>query len=146
MSPDVERNKANYLKAKQAFNEYDIARCVGFYAPEHQIRSRPSPKGRAQIEAFFEETHRVWPGVQLVVEHVVAEDDWVMGRSLVTAVHSTPAFGLPPTHKTIKTTFWDLHCFDADGLIVESWNLMDGLTVMIELGLIGGRSSSKSDT
>lgn len=130
------RNKANYLKAKEAFNDRDIERCVAFYAPEHQIRSRPSPQGRQAIRAFFENTHKDWPGIRIVVEHVVAEADWVMGRSVATATHSTAVFGVEPTHKEIETTFWDLHRFDREGLIVESWNLMDSLTVMGALGLI----------
>lgn len=130
------RNKANYLKAKEAFNTRDIERCLHFYSPEHQIRSRPSPLGRQEIKAFFESTHKAWPGVRIVVEHVVAEGDWVMGRSVVTATHSTPVFGVEATHKAIATTFWDLHRFDGDGLIAETWNLMDSLTVMGTLGLI----------
>lgn len=31
------RNKENYLKAKAAFNVKDMAGCMSFYAPEHQI-------------------------------------------------------------------------------------------------------------
>ena len=34
------RNKENYLKAKAAFNAKDMAGCMSFYAPDHQIRSR----------------------------------------------------------------------------------------------------------
>jgi hypothetical protein len=70
------------------------------------------------------------------VAHVVAEDDWVMGRAVATATHTTAAMGLPPTGKQVVTTFWDLHRFDDEGLIVETWNLMDGLALMHQLGLL----------
>jgi predicted ester cyclase len=130
------RNRGNYLNAKQAFNRRDIEGCLRFYAPHHQIRSRPCPPGRGEIQRFFETSLRSWPDLQIVVEHVVAEGGWIMGRSVTTATHTTEVFGIAPTQKRVETTFWDLHRFDDDGLIVESWNLMDGLTLMVQLGLM----------
>jgi len=139
-APDAEaiaqRNTSSYLKAKAAFNRNDMEACLAFYAADHQIMSRPGPRGRAQIEAFFAASQQAWPGIQVVAEHVVASGNWVMGRSVATALHTTNIFGVPPTHKRIETTFWDLHRFDDDGLIVETWNLMDSLTIMGQLGLL----------
>lgn len=134
----ADRNKTNYLNAKAAFNRNDIDACVAFYAPDHQIKSRPSPKGRDQIKAFFASTRQAWPDIQIVVEHAVAEENWVMGRSVTTATHTTAVFGVQATHKVIETTFWDLHRFDEEGLIVETWNLMDSLAIMGQLGLLPG--------
>jgi predicted ester cyclase len=130
------RNKTNYLEAKAAFNRKDIDACVAFYAVDHQIRSRPSPRGRAEIRAFFEGSHQSWPDIQIVVEHAVAEGDWVMGRSMTTASHTMVVFGVQPTHKRIEASFWDMHRFDDDGLIVETWNLVDSLSIMGQLGLL----------
>ena len=132
------RNRSNYLAAKEAFNRKDLDTCVAFYAADHQIRSKPSPKGREHIRAFFAGTHQAWPDIQIVVEHTVAEKDWVMGRSVTTATHTNVVFGVQPTQKRIQTTFWDLHRFDDDGLIVETWNLMDSLAIMGQLGLLPG--------
>jgi predicted ester cyclase len=132
----AERNRSNYLSAKTAFNRNDLDTCASYYAPDHQIMSRPSPKGREEIRNFFAATHKTWPDIQIVVEHTVAEGDWVMGRSVTTAIHTTAVFGVQPTGKRIETTFWDLHRFDEDGLIVETWNLMDSLAIMGQLGLL----------
>jgi predicted ester cyclase len=134
----ADRNKSSYLKAKVAFNRGDIDACTVFYAADHQIKSRPSPRGREQIRAFFASTHQEWPDIQIVVEHAIAEGVWVMGRSVVTATHTTVVFGVQPTLKRIETTFWDLHRFDDDGLIVETWNLMDSMAIMGQLGLLPG--------
>jgi predicted ester cyclase len=134
----VARNKSNYLQAKAAFNRNDIDACVAFYAVNHQIKSRPSATGREQIKAFFSGTHLAWPDIQIVVEQAVAEEDYVMGRSVATATHTTAVFGVQPTLRRIETTFWDLHRFDDDGLIVETWNLMDTMTIMEHLGLLPG--------
>ena len=130
------RNKSNYLKAKDAFNRNDIDLCMSFYALDHQVMSAPGPKGRHVIQGFLEESRQSWPDIQIVVEHAVAEDDWVMGRSVTTATHTKPMFGVMPTNKQIKSTFWDLHRFNSDGLIIETWNLRDSLAVMAQLGVL----------
>lgn len=134
-SPNA-RNKANYIAAKAAYNARALDECLAFYAREHQIMSRPAPPGRDHIRAFLAGTLASWPDLRLEVSHVVAEDDWVMGRSVATATHTTAVMGVPPTGKSVVTTFWDLHRFDEAGLIVQSWNLIDSLALMQQLGLL----------
>ena len=133
------RNKASYLEAKAAFNAGELDRCLAFYAREHRLMSPPAPPGREQIRAFLEGTLAAWPDLRLEVAQVVAEDAWVMGRSVATATHTTAFMGLPPTGKQLVTTFWDLHQFDEAGLILQTWNLMDGLALVPQLGGISAR-------
>jgi steroid delta-isomerase-like uncharacterized protein len=130
------RNKENYLKAKEAFNNKRVDECVLFYAVDHEVKSKQSEKGREAIQKFLEGLHETWPDIQITVEHCVAEDNWVMGRSVATATHSQVVMGIPPTGKTITATFWDLHHVDDDGLIIETWNLMDSLAIMQQIGLL----------
>jgi predicted SnoaL-like aldol condensation-catalyzing enzyme len=84
----AQRNKDAYLKAKAAFNENDIAGCMSYYAPDHQIRSREVGPGREHIEQFLVAMHDNWPNLRIVVDHVIAEGDWVCGRCTSTAVHT----------------------------------------------------------
>ena len=104
-------------------------------------RSDPghAERGRHEIQRFFEGLHESWSDLQVIVEHAVAEDDWVMGRSRSVARHSKIVLGVQPTNKIVEATFWDLHRFDDSGLIVETWNLMDNMSIMQQLGLMGGR-------
>ncbi len=135
----AQRNKQNYFQAKDAYIARDLDACIAYYAPDHQIMSKPTPRGREHIRRFFEESFATWPDIRIVVENALAEDDWVMGRSITTATHSSTVMGVPATHKTIETTFWDLHRFDSAGLIIQTWNLMDGLSMMSQLGLMPSR-------
>ena len=130
------RNKDNYLKAKEAFNNKRVDECVLFYAADHEVKSKQSEKGRGGIQKFLEGLHQTWPDIQITVEHAVAENDWVMGRSVATATHSQVVLGIPPSGKKITSAFLYLHRFDADGLIVETWNLMDSLAIMQQVGLL----------
>ena len=132
----AQRNKANYLRAKQAFNQNKIDECILFYAPNHEVKSKQSVKGCEGIQKFLEGLHETWADIQITVEHVVAEENWVMGRSVAAATHSKVVLGAEPTNKKIVATFWDLHLFDEDGLIIETWNLMDNLAIMQQIGLL----------
>jgi len=128
----AKRNKQNYLKAKEAFNARDLDACVAFYAPNHRLASSREQTAPS-IRQFFESTIATWPDIQIAVEHAVAEDDWVMGRSIAVATHSNTIMGVAPTNRRIESVFWDLHRFDAEGRMVESWNLMDALSIMQQL-------------
>jgi hypothetical protein len=133
------RNKQNYLAAKAHFNAREIAACVAHYALDHKVIAPPGAPAAPPIKLFFEQTIATWPDIEINVEHAVAEDDWVMGRSIARATHAVALMGVEPTHKVIETTFWDLHRFNAEGLIVETWNLMDGLSIMRQLGVLPSR-------
>ena len=127
------RNKRNYLNAKAAYNARDIDACVAFYAPDHQIMSKSTPRGREHIRRFFHESHANWPDIQIVVQRALAEDDWVMGYSITNATHTNTVLGLDPTNRRIETSFWDLHRFNDEGLMIETWNLMDSLKMMQQM-------------
>ena len=135
-SPNATRNKNHYLEAKAAFNRNEMAACMRYYAPDHRIRSRDVPAGREHIERFLSSMHASWPDIAIVVDQAVAEDDWVAGRCTTTATHTMTVLGVPATGRKIEVAFWDLHRFNADGLIVETWNLMDSLAMMQQLGLV----------
>jgi predicted ester cyclase len=130
------RNKENYLKAKAAFNQKDMTGCMSYYAPDHHLRSRDFGPGRQHIERVLSSTRESWPDLVIVVEHAVAEDDWVVGRCTTTATHAKTVMGAAPTNRQVQATFWDMHRFDADGRIVETWNLTDSLSIMQQLGLV----------
>lgn len=131
------RNKENYLKAKEAFNNKKVDECVQYYAEDHQVKSKQSEKGRDGIQKFLEGMHQTWSDIQITVEHAVAEDNWVMGRSVATATHSQTVLGVPATNKKITATFWDLHKFNDEGQMIETWNLMDNLAIMQQIGMLG---------
>ena len=132
------RNKANYLQAKELFNQNKVDECVLYYARSHEVKSKQSEKGRGGIQQFLEGLHETWADIQIIVEHVVAEENWVMGRSVATATHTKTVLGVPATNKQIVATFWDLHHFDDEGLITETWNLIDSLAIMQQLELLKG--------
>ena len=130
------RNKKNYLQAKAAFNRKDMAACMSYYAPDHQIRSRDVGPGREHIERFLTSMHETWPDLVIEVDQAVAEADWVVGRCTATATHAKTVMGAAPTNRKIRAGFWDMHRFDGDGRIAETWNLLDSAAILQQLGLL----------
>jgi predicted ester cyclase len=130
------RNKRHYLEAKEAFNAGDLDACIAFYAEDHRIRSQDVAPGRHHIRDFLAGMREAWGDLQIIVEHAVAEGDWVMGHCRSTAVHSRAVMGIEPTGRRIKATFWDLHLFDSNGLIAETWNISDRAAIMSQLSAL----------
>jgi predicted ester cyclase len=144
--PRVHRCGAHRLHVR------DLARCGTQRGPlleatkghagdrlEHAQRVRAAAAEPAGELALIHAHHRVGRDLgdrplRLEVATAVAEDDWVMGRCVVTATHTMAVMGVPPTGRAVETTFWDLHRFREDGLISQTWNLMDALTILQQLG------------
>lgn len=135
-STKTERNKANFLAAKDAFNQKDIQQCMQYYSIDHEVKSAGAEKGRHVIQSFLEGMLTMWGDITITVEHVVAEGNWVMGRSIAIATHSNTVMGVAPTNKQIKASFWDLHLFNDDGDIIQTWNLIDNVAIMKQIGLL----------
>lgn len=133
---DAQRNKQNYLKAKAAFNERDMAACMSYYALDHRIRSRAVGSGREHIEQLLSSMHESWSDLTIVVDQAIAEGDWVAGRCTSRGIHSKSVMGVAPTGREIQATFWDMHRFNADGKIAETWNVIDNFAIMQQLGLV----------
>lgn len=46
------RNKANYLKAKEAFNNKRIDDCILYYAQNHEVKSKQVKKEEKEYKSF----------------------------------------------------------------------------------------------
>ena len=58
------------------------------------------------------------------------------------AVHSKPIMGVAPTGRQVQTKFWDMHRFNDQGLIAETWNITDGFAMVQQLGLVPAAAAS----
>jgi predicted ester cyclase len=77
---------------------------------------------------------RGFPDLNIMIEKVIAEGDFVSIRSRVTGTHLGTYRGIPPTGRTIAQS--QLHMFHVvDGQIHETWQEIDGLGIMQQLGI-----------
>jgi predicted ester cyclase len=92
------------------------------------VAEQPLKDHIAMNEAAF-------PGYELRVEHMIAEDDLVSVIGRASGTHKGPFMGMPPTGKT-----WDvpLHITYRvkDGKIIDHWLVLDTAAFMQQLGMI----------
>jgi steroid delta-isomerase-like uncharacterized protein len=106
-------------------------------APDAVIRSPVSTDatGAQKLKEIFATLHRAYPDLHVAAEDVIAEGDRVVARNTVTGTHRGEYMGIPPTGKSV--TYNEIFVFRvADGLIAETWGVVDVLSQMRQLGAI----------
>jgi steroid delta-isomerase-like uncharacterized protein len=122
---------------KEILNEGRLEVADEIVAPTFRLHSptRPEPfEGPAGFKVFVADLRRGFPDLKVVIDQIIAEGDVVSIRSHVTGTHLGTYRGIPPTGRTIEQS--QLHMFRvADGQIDESWQEIDGLGIMQQLGI-----------
>ncbi|MQY28378.1 ester cyclase [Nocardia aurantia] len=78
---------------------------------------------------------RAYPDIQVHIQDLIAEDDKVVARSVVTGTHRGEYLGQAPTGRTV--TYNEIFIARiADGRIVETWGVVDVLAQLRQLGAI----------
>jgi steroid delta-isomerase-like uncharacterized protein len=93
---------------------------------------QPGSEGLKQVIAAF---RNAFPDIHWVIEEMVGEDDKVFSRFTWHGTHRGEFFGIPATGRqtTVKGMVVDRV---VSGKMVESRILMDGLSMMRQLGVI----------
>ncbi len=104
---------------------------------EHYVDHDPAPglpPDRHGLQLLREATLRAFPDLVVDVEQVVADDDLVAVRLSQRATHSGPFMGVPPPGRTGRWTTMAMFRIE-DGKLVERWGVVDGLGLMVQLGM-----------
>lgn len=86
---------------------------------------------RAKVGAFI----AAFPDLHLTYEQMVAEDDLVAGRFVLSGTHQGDFGGIRPTGNTVRVTGHDLLRV-RDGKVCEHWLELDSLSLMQQLGVV----------
>jgi predicted ester cyclase len=130
------RNKATFIKVNALYNEKKLDEALKFYGDNYERNGDKNALGPAAVKARWDATFKQWPDHKGIIEHIIAEGDWVMLRGKATGTHTEVVMGVKPTNKKMDVAFWESLRFDKDGMIVESWSTTDYFAMMQQLGLI----------
>ena len=107
-------------------------------APHFLLHSptRPEPfEGPEGFKQFVIDLRRGFPDLNITIEHVIGEGEFVSIRSRVAGTHLGIYRGIPPTGRRIAQS--QLHMFHVvDGQIIETWQEIDRLGIMQQLGIV----------
>jgi predicted ester cyclase len=130
------RNKATFIKVNALYNEKKLDEAAQFYSPNFERKTDKNTPGQKGVKARWEATYKTWPDNQAIIEQIVAEGDWVMLRAKATATHTQVVMGVKPTNKKLSADYWEAIRFNKEGLIEESWGMLDNAAMMQQLGLL----------
>lgn len=122
-----------------ALNDRDFAKVVEL-APdviEHNAVVVDAPtQGPGAFRNAMEQAFATFPDLRLDVQDMIAEDDRVMVRLLVTATNTGDyRRGAPTGQGFTSEAYYVLRI--AGGKVVETWGLGDRLAVLQQLGIVG---------
>lgn len=104
---------------------------VIFYAP-----TSPEPMhGFEGYISVLEMMRGAMPDVSWKAEEIIAEDNKIMVRFLMTGTHTNPFMGIAATGKRVEVTAMNIYEFN-DGKIVREHGLPDLFTMLMQLGVI----------
>jgi predicted SnoaL-like aldol condensation-catalyzing enzyme len=113
----LERNKHNAVAYyTMAFNDKNPRRAVELYGGDEYIQHNPlAPNGFDAFIAFVESFTAAFPDAHIDIRRVFAECDFVITHALAT--------GAVPVYTERGTKLVDIFHLDANGKIVEHWDV-----------------------
>lgn len=104
----------------------NLDRIDEFFTADFRDHS-PSPgqaPGAAGVKAFLGALHGAMTGLQVSVDHLVAEGDTVAAHISITGTHTGELMGLPPSGNQAVMRVSDVIRFE-NGKAVERWGVED---------------------
>jgi steroid delta-isomerase-like uncharacterized protein len=137
MSTPTEQNKAFVRRNYESADKNDLTTFSEQLASDIAVHL-PGMPGPLNRESLIQMMTVMFSGLtqrQHVFEDQIAEDDKVVTRLTLHAVHTGEFQGMPPTGKQIAVPQTAIHRI-RDGKIVEVWVSSDDLGMLKQLGLM----------
>jgi non-heme chloroperoxidase len=139
-SMSVERNKATfrrYIEEVWKDEKLDIADEV--FADKylsHQSDGTALERGPEDVKKFVMEYRSAFSDIEDIVEDMIGEGDRVVTRWTLRVTHTGEFRGIPATGKRLTITGIGIFRFSEEGKVVESWDSLDQLGMLRQLGAL----------
>lgn len=107
---------------------------------ENWVTHDPNPgqeQGREGFKKFIPMVHGVISDVDWKIEEMVEEGNTIVVRSTMTAKHTGPLLGVPATGNTFTIKAIDVHHFNNQGMVTETYHLEDWIAYLAQVGALG---------
>jgi steroid delta-isomerase-like uncharacterized protein len=102
----------------------------------HQSDGTVLERGPEDVKKFVMEYRSAFSDIENVVEDMIGEGDKIVTRWTLRATHTGEFRGIPATGKRIRITGIGIFRFSEEGEVVESWDSLDQLGMLRQLGVI----------
>jgi predicted ester cyclase len=137
---DQDRLTANHGVVERfvdAVNAQDYGYLDGIVASDF-VDHDPIPgqaPGIAGLKGAYQVFAGTFPDIRFTLEDVVAEDDMVVARGVLTGTNQGPFMGIPPTNRPMRWTATRMFRLK-DGKITEGWLNIDILGLLVQMGVV----------
>ena len=116
----------------EVFNKHNIAAIDIYLAASLTDGAGKTPESfKKSLAALFSG----FPDIHVNIEHILAENDFVLIFLNFSGTHKGDFKGMPPTNKSINIRSADLYRIE-NGKIVEHWDVVDSLDLLKQTGAI----------
>lgn len=132
----IEENKKIILRYQECYNTnqldgLDEIVAVDVLTPKIMPEMPPGLQG---AKAVHQKTLLGMPDFRTEIQDLIAEDDKVVARIIMTGTHTGDFYGIPATGKQVE--FSGIYIARiANGKIVEHWGEEDSLSLLMQLGV-----------
>ena len=132
----IEENKALARRFfEEVWNQADESAIDRYIAADAAGNDPDFGAGKEAFRAQWKKWHAAFPDLHFAVEDVIAEDDKVVTRWVLTGTHKGEFQGIPPTGKSIRVNGMSLDRL-AGGKIQEGFDGWDALGLRQQLGAL----------
>jgi steroid delta-isomerase-like uncharacterized protein len=135
---ELERNKALAARFNEEVkNQHKLGVIDELLSPAFVNHSEiPGfPSNREGVKAFFAYWAQAFPDLTCTVHDRIAEGDRVVDFFVLEGTHQGEFLGIPATGRRVQ--YNGMHIFScANGQITGHWNVLDLLTLMMQLGVV----------
>src|SRR5918993_3012224 len=128
-------NKGNLNVVDEIFGRY----------VSHQPDGHTEERGPEDVKRFIGEFRQAFPDFFSTIEDQIGEGDKVVTRWRASGTHQGEFRGIAPTGKPVAITGIGVFRFSDEGKVVESWDNLDELGMMQQMGSISRTSSAPHD-
>ena len=136
----VERNKDTFRRyVEEVWKEEKLDIVDEIFATKylsHQSDGSVLERGPEDVKKFVEEYRTAFSDIEDIAEDMIGEDDRVATRWTLRATHTGDFRGIPATGNRVHITGLGIIRFSENGRVVESWDSLDQLGMMRQLGVI----------
>ena len=120
---------------EEVFNTGTLDQVDTLISAEYIDHNPIGQSGESGIEGFKQTVRGlrfVFPDLQFTIEEILANGDKVVIRTTMQGTHKNSFLGVDPTNKQVTVTGIDIFRI-ADGVVVERWGTLDGLSLMEQM-------------
>jgi predicted ester cyclase len=107
-----------------AVNAHDTGKFPAIFTDSYIQHSGRSPSGLQGQIANFVRIFENWPDFQLRFEDRIFSGEKIVARTALSATHTRPVLGFPPTRKRVTWGAIDIWRVE-NGMLAEHWDVVD---------------------